>query len=303
MFKLLFTLLVGFFSFGNLSAQTKPLLITTLNCYLFFGGGNQTNREFNQPRNTQDYWKKTSNLVSLLPTNAPLLVAFQEVGKLREVEHLAQAAATRYQHRYQPIFVQGKDTFTSENVGAMLCPDFGWGLAERPERDADLDSHLSKHLVLHLTNSVTSLDVCIVHLLRALGGEKEKQTQQNEALKLWAEQILSKNPKANVIILGDFNEVKNVGDASASVAYLVHDGKPLTDSFTLAGGKIRTHADGHAYDRILLSPAIVNGESWLKFQSVSAHAHPHGKGADKLWFTDHFPVTAAFNYANPSVKR
>jgi endonuclease/exonuclease/phosphatase family metal-dependent hydrolase len=301
--RFLVTLFVVWLSAGDLCAQPKPFLVTTLNCYLFFGGGSQTNRDFKQPRTAQDYWKKAGNLVSLLPADAPLLVAFEEIGKLREVEHLAQTAAARYRRRFQPVFVQGKDTFTSENVGAMLCLDYGWGLSEKPARDDGLDPHLSKHLVLHLTNAVTSMDVCIVHLLRVISGGVEKQVKQNEALKTWAEEQLAKNPRANVVILGDFNETKNPGDAGQSIECLVRDGRPLVDALTFASGKIKTHADGHAYDRILLSPAVVKGESWLKFQSISSQAHSHGKGNERMWFTDHFPVTVALTLVKPAATR
>ncbi|MCX6896067.1 MAG: hypothetical protein NTZ16_11330, partial [Verrucomicrobia bacterium] len=54
-----------------------------------------------------------------------------------------------------------------------------------------------------------------------------------------------------------------------------------------------------AYDRILLSPALVKGESWLKFNSISANEHKHGKGDDRKLYTDHFPVTAVFTLAKP----
>ena len=146
------------------------------------------------------------------------------------------------------------------------------------------------------------MDVCIVHLLRAISGGVEKQQKQNEALKLWAEKQLAANPRANVIFLGDFNEGKKPNEAGQSLECLVRGGKPLVDSLTLAAGKIRTHADGHAYDRILISEAMTKGTAWLKFNSVSSNEHKHGKGDDRRLYTDHFPVTAAFTLATPATR-
>lgn len=292
------TVLSGVLLAVSVHAQPNVFPVTTMNCYFFFGGS-VSGRNFDQPKTAQGYWQKAVNLVSLLPTNAPLLVALQEVGWQREVGNLARCAATRYRRPYQALFVKGRDTYTDENVGALFDPSRGWGVAKAPARDADLDHVVSKHLVLHLTNAVTSMDVCIVHLLRAISGGVEKQQKQNEALKLWAEKQLAANPRANVIVLGDFNEGKKPGEAGQSLECLVRDGKPLVDSLTLAAGKIKTHADGHAYDRILISEPMTKGTSWLKFNSVSANEHKHGKGDERKLFTDHFPVTAVFTLMKP----
>ncbi len=62
----------------------------------------------------------------------------------------------------------------------------------------------------------------------------------------------------------------------------------------MTGGHFRTHANGKAYDRILFSEPLLDGEGGLKFEKVFVQPHTHGKGAEKYWFTDHFPVTAIF---------
>ena len=76
-----------------------------------------------------------------------------------------------------------------------------------PSRVSDLERELSKHLVVRLTNSVTAIDICVVHLRRPIGdGGVEKQRDQCRALLRWAMRHLSGDPKANLVILGDFNE-------------------------------------------------------------------------------------------------
>jgi endonuclease/exonuclease/phosphatase family metal-dependent hydrolase len=198
--------------------------------------------------------------------------------------------------RYAPLFVQGKDTYTGEDVGALFNFDLGWGIGVQPARDPALDRWLSKHLVVRLTNAVTTLDVCVVHLRRAIGAEGiTKQQQQTEALKIWANQHLKENPRANLVILGDFNETKKPGDASAALAPLVQPAGPLVDTFALSNLKPKTHTNGKAYDRILISPALTNGASDLKFSALTVQAHPNGKGKIVAAWTDHFPLTAAFS--------
>src|ERR1043165_2188900 len=166
--RFLFSLVAALLCFANAHAQTNAILLTTLNCYFFFGGG-ETTKEFNQPKFAEDYWKKGSNLVALLPAQAPLFVGLQEIGRGREATHLAQLAAAKYRKRYAPLFAQGKDTYTSEDVGALVCYDFGWAIASPAARDPALDQWLSKHMVVRLTNAVTVIDFCAAHLRRAIG--------------------------------------------------------------------------------------------------------------------------------------
>jgi endonuclease/exonuclease/phosphatase family metal-dependent hydrolase len=275
-------------------AQPRKISVTTLNCYAFFGGG-ETRRQLGQPETASEFWAKAQNLVNLLPTNAPLLIALQEIGGAREAVYLSQIAARRYGHAFQPVFVETKDTFTQEAVGALVDLSQGWKISGPSGRAPELDKDLSRHLVLRLTNDSSSLDICIVHLKRALGkyGRLEQQ-DQNRALRKWADAQLAKNPGANIIHLGDFNETRNPGDPEAGLAPLVQPAGLMRDVFTLDGGKFRTHASGKAYDRILISEALEKGGTDWKFQKVSAQPHSQGTGDRKKLFTDHFPVTATF---------
>lgn len=276
------------------SAQSGKIFFTTLNCYAFFGGG-ETKMQLGQPQTPADYWRKAQNLVGLWPTNPPAFIGLQEIGGAREVVYLSQIAAARYHHTFQPIFTDTKDNYTEEAVAAVVDLSQGWGITGKPGRDPELDKALSKHLVVKLTNNFTTLEICVVHLRRPIGKyAKLQQQDQNLALKKWADGRLVKNPCANLIILGDFNETKPPGDTNASVAVLAQPAGTMRDSFQVTGGGFRTHANGQAYDRIIFSAPMLNGDAGLKFEKISAHPHTHGKTPDKYWFTDHFPVTAVF---------
>lgn len=277
------------------AAQAGKISVTTLNCYAFFGGG-ETKRQLGQPETAPEFRQKAQNLARLWPTNPPLLIALEEIGGAREVSYLAQLAAARYGHSFQPMFVDSKDTFTGQAIGALLDLDQGWKIAAPPGRVPELDKELSKHLVIRLTNNFSTLDLCAVHLKRNIGKYgKLAQQDQNGALKKWADARLAKNPDANLIVLGDFNETTLPGATNAALALLIQPAGALRDSFLLAGGKFRTHATGKAYDRILISAALQNGAANWKFEKVFTQPHTHGKGEEKKLFTDHFPVTAVFN--------
>lgn len=284
-----------FFLFAWLAlapARAEKISITTLNCYAFFGGG-ETHIEMGQPKTSPEYWTKAQNLVNLWPEDPPLVVALEEIGGPREAVYLSQYAARRYQHAFQPVFGETKDTFTEQAVGAMVDLNQGWRIKGKPGRVKLLDQFLSKHLFLALTNGHTTLELLIVHLRRPIGEDGiAAQKRQYAAMKEWAESRTAKHPTKNVIILGDFNEAKNPGDTESALAPLATD---LRDTFTLVEGDFRTHATGKAFDRILISPALENGRGGLKFETVAVQRHDHAKDAERKLFTDHFPVTATFD--------
>ena len=68
---------------------------------------------------------------------------------------------------------------------------------------------------------------------------------------------LSGDPKANLVILGDFHEGHPVGSDSQALDVLFQ-AKPLVDALSTLSGKVATHTDGKAYDRILVSDAIAS---------------------------------------------
>jgi hypothetical protein len=145
--------------------QNNPVSVATLNCYWFFGQ-NETNDKADKPRSTQEYELKAGHLIGLMPQQAPLFIGLQEIGGDEDIEAMARSANARYKHLYQPLFVKGKDTATGENVGALFDATQGWGIYGKPSRVSELEKALSKHLVVRLTNAVTAMDICIVHLRR-----------------------------------------------------------------------------------------------------------------------------------------
>ncbi len=272
-------------------AQDK-ISVATLNCYWFFNH-TESNSRADRPGTQIEYSLKAGHLIGLLPADPPLFLGLQEIGGQDDVEALARSATARFKRPYRALFVQGKDTTTGQDVGGIFDAATGWGIYGRPSRVSDLERELSKHLVVRLTNAVTSIDICVVHLRRPIGADgRQKQVEQCRALLRWAMRHLATNPKANVVILGDFNEGKPVGSADQALGILFHARPPLFDTLSMVDGKVATHADGRAYDRIIVSDAIFKGAAKLKLETVVIQSHRHGRGEERRAYTDHFPVVA-----------
>jgi hypothetical protein len=101
---------------------------------------------------------------------------------------------------------------------------------------------------------------------------------------------LAKKPQANLVIIGDFNESQPVGSDAQALSVLFQARPPLVDSLSRLAGKISTHTDGKAYDRILVSDAIAKGLHGLRLDRVAIQKHRHGKGEERRLYTDHFTV-------------
>jgi hypothetical protein len=238
--------------------QTNSLTFTTLNCYWYFQSGNNTATE---AKLTYDEWdKKAGHLVGLLPAEAPLFVGFQEIGDLGDLNRMVHAASQRYKRKYQSLFVQGTDSATKQDVAAMLDTSRGWGVYGRASRVSELERELSKHLVVRLTNAFTHIDLAVVHLRVPRGGDGDaKQKEQNRALLRWVMRHLALKSKANVMIMGDFNEGQPPGSKDQNLAVLFQARPPMIDVFDHFKGKAVTHSSGMALDRILISDGLFRG--------------------------------------------
>jgi hypothetical protein len=190
----------------TVSAASESVSIGTLNCYWFFKA-DAGKVASDQPHDRAEYNTKAGHLIGLLPAEAPLFVGFQEIGGGDDLAALAHSAGARYSRSYEPLFVRGHDTATGQERWRDSGHLSRLGRLPRASRVSELERELSKHLVVRLTNATASIDICVVHLRRAMGeGGVAKQREQCRALLRWAMRHLATNPKANVVILGDFNE-------------------------------------------------------------------------------------------------
>jgi hypothetical protein len=300
-----FPLLVLILTLLSLPLAAQDWQITSLNTMWFFNPENTETRieTKDRPTTQKEYNQRAGHLIGLLPPSPPVLVALQEVGDQDDVAALARAATARYQRPYQPLFLQGRDTQTGQDVGFLFDPDQGWEITGQPSRPADLDRALSKHLVVVLENRPleTRLMVCNVHLRRPIGEDGgEKQKQQIRALLKWSYRFLGQDPQSNIIILGDFNLTAKPGEPGQNIDILLKHG--FVDALYLHYKKpYKTHAAG-ALDRILISPAIATGKNHLGSTRAEVVPHHYAKlpPEKRRLYTDHYPVTLTFQTTRQS---
>ncbi|HTJ77844.1 MAG TPA: hypothetical protein VL357_02515 [Rariglobus sp.] len=260
--KLLRLILLALILVSSLSAEIK---IGTLNCYLLFAPGSDPGGQLTDKMlSPEAYTEKVTHLASLV--KGLDFVGLEEIGSEVDTKNMAKAAGT-----YQPLFVQGKDTYTGEDVGALVLKRSGLTV-KKASRVSSLEN-LSKHLLVTLDADGKRYAVLVVHLLRPIGKNELKHEAQLDSIRDWVESVKNSTPDTTIIVLGDFN----------------NDGKkllPLEDSAAVSD-YVPTHLTGKVFDHIFTSG---------KLHDVEIVRPPLPKRSNdtlkSLW-TDHFLVEAS----------
>ena len=250
------------------AALAADIKVGTLNCYLFFDPAiDHPGKVDDQNRMTpQQYQTKIANLATL--TKGYQIVALQETGGREEITALAKASGMQW------LYAKGKDTATGEEVGVLHNLP-GWKVTSKG-RVGELDRVVSKHLLIQAVKDNARVYVLAVHLLRPIGAQAEKQVKQREAIGAWATGLLSREPGATVLVVGDTNNSDRT-----SLYGIGHEAGELN-------GFAATHLTNKCYDRLVVAGAG-------KWTSVEILKPPYGKkpnDANKRVWTDHFFVGA-----------
>ena len=250
------------------TAIAAELKVGSLNCYLLFdpaidhrGKVDDANR-----MTPEQYRTKVANLATL--TKGYELVSLQEIGGREEVTALAKAAGMSW------AWTQGKDTATGQDV-AVLHNLPGWAVSSKG-RVAELDRVVSKHLLVLATHEMNRVYVLAVHLLRPIGPQADKQAKQREAIGAWATGLLSREPGATVLVVGDTN---------------FSDRKPLYGVGREAGelnAFAATHLTNKCYDRLV----VAGVGKWAGIEVLRPPYGPRPNDANKRVWTDHYFVGA-----------
>ena len=215
------------------SSLSAALKIGTLNCFFLVDPARPPEGQLSgKAPPLEIYEAKIDNLAGLI--TGLDVVGIQEVGSEQEARALARKAG------YQSRFVQGKDTFTGQDVATLVAPRPGLvvrGASRVPELE-----NLSKHLLVTIEEAGTRYAILNVHLIRPIGRNAHKHTQQLAALAAWVAAVKAREPATVVVVLGDFNNpAPNL--------------LPLADS-AVATGFTPTHLDQKPFDRIFTSGVI-----------------------------------------------
>ena len=257
----LFLLIVG-------AVFGADLKVGTLNCYLLFDPAiNHRGKVDDDNRMTSaQYQQKLTNLATL--TKGYDVVALQEIGGKAETAALAKAAGFSW------AWTLGRDTATGQEV-ALLHNLPSWQVTSKG-RVTELDKIVSKHLLVLATRGQERVYFLVVHLLRPIGAQQEKQEGQRRAIGAWAQTLLARESGATVVILGDTNN-----SSRESLYGLGNDAGDLN-------GYASTHLTNKCYDRLVVAG---NG----KWTGIEVLRPPYGRkpnDANKRVWTDHYFVGA-----------
>ena len=233
----------------------------TLNCFFLVDPSRPPEGQLSEKAPTPAiYAAKLENLSGLI--KGLDVVGIQEVGSEKETQALAKESD------YQALFVQGKDTYTGQDVGALVAKRSGLTV-KKATRVSALES-LSKHLLVTLEADGARYAVLVVHLLRPIGKNQTKHLAQLAAIRTWADSMKNTAPETTLVVLGDFN----------------NDGKsllPMQDSAALTDFAA-THLTGKAYDHIFTSGMLSGVEV------VRPPLPKRPNDTLKAMWTDHFLV-------------
>ncbi len=245
------------------------LPVGSLNCDLFFApDDNPRTGMQRQPTPSDVYAEKLQNLATLVMRGDVDFLGLQEIGSAEEATALAAALQEKTSAQWIACFVQGRDTYTGENVAALVRVRPGLRLVKF-ERAHELDAGLSKHLVVTVNADGEWYQICVVHLIRPMNGQDNKHQRQLQLLSNWA---TSNSSGARIVVLGDFNDI-------GRTLLPLHSADALT-------GFGATHVSGREFDHIYSSVAPVDAGVCRP----PYPPHPNNR-AIELW-SDHYLIRA-----------
>lgn len=255
--------LLPVFLFLLCSPLWAALKVGTLNCFFLVDPTRAKEGQLGDKAPAPEiYAAKLDNLSGLI--RGLDLVALQEVGSEIEAKAFAKRAG------YAARFVQGKDTYTGQDVATLVAERPGLvvrGATRVPELEI-----LSKHLLVNVEEAGVRYAVLNVHLIRPIGRNEQKHAAQLAAIRAWAEALKKRAPETVVVVLGDFN---NPG----SDLFSMRDSKTATDGAA-------THLEKKAFDRIFTTGAL---------REASVVRPPYPKRPNdllKAMWTDHYLLKA-----------
>jgi endonuclease/exonuclease/phosphatase family metal-dependent hydrolase len=288
------------------------LRLATLNAYFLFDTTEASRIDYPRKGNAEAVAAHLDRLGDALRALDADLVMLQEVADRAIVERLLREALP--DAGYTPYFVQGRDTFTGQDVAllARVPVDSVFRTDERaPVAGTRGQTYgVSKNLAARLTLGGLPVTLVGVHFLAippALDRKPRREAQAEVIRRLVAREMEAGRA---VAVLGDFNDyddavpdrrghrpvtdvlatVKAAGPGPADDLRTVMAEVPQADRFTAHydrndSGTVDDEAELSAIDHVLLSPALyarLRGVAYAQFYDPAA-------------VTDHFPVVVTLD--------
>jgi exonuclease III len=165
--------------------------------------------EFSWKNDPEAARRKMADIAKVIRRHDPDIVHLCEVENLEALTLLNDTFLA--DQRYKPHFVQGRDTFTGQDVALLtrVDPD-SMRYDDREGTSGDVRKNVSKHYVARLTIGDTRLALIGVHLLA--GPWERARLHKRQAQADAVTQMAAEEARAGyqVIVLGDLNDYDGV---------------------------------------------------------------------------------------------
>lgn len=287
-------------------APAEELRVATWNLEWFFDADTtddltELERENSAP-SAAEYESRVHGIAAAIAELRPDVMALEEIENEKVVRDLADRLAAAHGRAYNVAFVQGRDTTTGQDVAFLVRKDIPFTAARFDYAASPDRKDLSKHLRLTATVAGRPFTFVAVHLIT----RAEDRLKQARTLRGWVAPLVG----GNLILLGDFNLGLRFNETrpDSDIGIIRGFGTPSTadDLFDcdqrLSGPDRRTHISGGEFDRVLLSPSLVDGpglhlKSVINRHDLATRGEPDpGRGVDydlpenEQDLSDHFPL-------------
>jgi len=314
--------------------RPKRLVVATWNLEWFFD--HYTGDNFNDvPRQQSapsrgDWDWKLAEVARVIAELKPDILAVQELENRRALVMLCSKLKKEYALQYKFAYIEGDDFFTEQDVALLYqsgLTHFGKYEQSKEMHESKTYYNINKQIVGEFEwgppNDRERLTIFNAHF-RAMNDAAPIRVRQSKLVRHWLGDKIRSGE--NVMVIGDLNSdelaVETTADGDIGTLLGKTTAEPddnLFDTLSkLSDKRQATHLNGEQYDRILISPSLVNDDparNDLVFRRVSIRPElvVRGKEQDKdhrdvYWkipaderdVSDHYPLVAEFEFVGPA---
>lgn len=259
------------------------------------------------------YESKKTNIAKVLSTmaNGADIIGLCEVENLFVLNELVAAPAMK-KFNYQVVHVESPD-WRGIDCALIYKPDRFSMLNFRSLKFPEADYRTRD--ILHVTGLYfgDTLEIFVNHWPSRFGGKADKRALSAELLRGAVDDLLAKNPKSKIIIMGDLNDdpinksVKKILRASNKKLEEGDLYNATTDTFQQGIGTLSYRGAWNLFDQIIVSQGLLDGEgisyqkdsfsifgpNWMRQSSGEYAGTPlrtFGGGVYLDGYSDHFPT-------------
>lgn len=312
---LLFVIVVIAIGPAKASAQEETFRLATWNLEWFFDHDTSDNSSSLSKQQSapdqNEFNERVDTFADAIKDINPTIIALQEIENQKVVQDIANRLQEKHNLAYEVAFVQGRDTFTEQDVAYLIKQGIPFSESRFNFTSFAGNNNfkdLSKHLKLEVTINGEDITLVTIHLISS---SLPQRLQQARTLRAWTETMALTD---HLIILGDFNtslrfqEVTPASDMGVIRGFQTPTTTDdLFDTHQILAQR-ETHVSGKEFDHILVSPLLTN-QSGLDLSSIEIRrdlairdtedSSPGGIDyslpSNEQDLSDHFPVVATFS--------